>query len=184
MFLPCARPSQLAASCDVERTRALSHDLLSVPVATGHRTPNSEAYRFHLINITPNGREDVVLRADLVVQQWHAFVRGAWVRRRLRHPSFLSGSGLIPLRPPRSRISSLLPTLRQVSPMDRLFASKEEMLAYFDQGAGDMARLMQRVDLRGLTRPPRDPVEREFFDRLGIAPLFEETLEPPPKPEK
>ncbi len=68
--------------------------------------------------------------------------------------------------------------------MDRLFASKEEMLAYFDQGAVDMARLMQRVDLRGLTRPPRNPVEREFFDRLGIAPLFEETLEPPPKPEK
>jgi FtsP/CotA-like multicopper oxidase with cupredoxin domain len=32
-------------------------------------------YRFRLINITPNGQEDVVLRADSVVQQWRAFAK-------------------------------------------------------------------------------------------------------------
>jgi FtsP/CotA-like multicopper oxidase with cupredoxin domain len=32
-------------------------------------------YRFRLINITPNGREDVVLRADSAVQQWRAFAK-------------------------------------------------------------------------------------------------------------
>ncbi len=32
-------------------------------------------YRFRFINITPNGQDDVVLKADSVVQQWRAFAK-------------------------------------------------------------------------------------------------------------
>lgn len=53
----------------------------SPPWVNGSSTPTAitlepgRTYRFRLINITPNGREDVVLRADSVVQQWRAFAK-------------------------------------------------------------------------------------------------------------
>jgi hypothetical protein len=42
-------------------------------------------------------------------------------------------------------------------------------------------RSQARTDVRGMTRPPRDPVEREFLRRIGREGPFIE-VHPPKKP--
>jgi hypothetical protein len=65
--------------------------------------------------------------------------------------------------------------------MDRIFPTKEEYLADLKKRREEMLPLMDGIDWRGCTRPLRDPVERAFFDRLGIPLRFIETNEPPPR---
>lgn len=64
--------------------------------------------------------------------------------------------------------------------MDRLFPTKEAYLADLKKRRETMQPLMDGFDWRGMTRPPRDPAEREFFERMGIIPRFREITEPDP----
>lgn len=39
-------------------------------------------------------------------------------------------------------------------------------------------RIRQRIDPSGMTRPPRDPVERDFLERTGqLSPFVEQSRE-------
>ena len=64
--------------------------------------------------------------------------------------------------------------------MDRLFSTKEAYLADLARRRVELAPILEGVDWTGATRPPRDPAERAFFERLGIPPHFIETTEPAP----
>jgi hypothetical protein len=64
--------------------------------------------------------------------------------------------------------------------MDRLFPTKELYLADLARRRVELAPILEGVDWTGATRPPRDPAERAFFERLGIPSRFIETTEPAP----
>ena len=63
--------------------------------------------------------------------------------------------------------------------MDRLFPSKAAYLADLERRRVELAPILEGVNWTGATRPPRDPAERAFFERNGIAVPFIETDEPP-----
>jgi hypothetical protein len=79
------------------------------------------------------------------------------------------------LKPTRSGHSFFAET-----PVDRLFSTKEAYLADLKERRDAMQPLMDGIDWRGMTRPPRDPAERAFFKRLGIPSRFAEITEPAP----
>jgi hypothetical protein len=62
--------------------------------------------------------------------------------------------------------------------MDRLFPTKEAYLADLKKRQNDMRPLLHGFDWREMTRPPRDPAERAFFERRGIPLRFLETTVP------
>lgn len=64
--------------------------------------------------------------------------------------------------------------------MDRLFPTKEAYLADLKQRREAMRPLMDGFNWTGMTRPPRDPAERAFFERMGIPQRFREIAEPAP----
>jgi len=67
--------------------------------------------------------------------------------------------------------------------VDRLFATKEEYLADLEKRRVAMLPLLAGIDWTGCTRPPRDPAERAFFDRMGIKTRSIETTELPSRSE-
>ncbi|MBA4070406.1 MAG: hypothetical protein C0497_01005 [Gemmatimonas sp.] len=52
--------------------------------------------------------------------------------------------------------------------MNRLFPTTAEFLADLERQRVETLPAVARLDWTGVTRPPRDPVERAFFERLGI----------------
>jgi len=67
--------------------------------------------------------------------------------------------------------------------MNRLFPSTDAFLADLERRRRETLPALSRLDWSGLTRPPRDPVERAFFERLGIPTRAREMApgEVPPK---
>jgi len=67
--------------------------------------------------------------------------------------------------------------------MDRVFPTKTAYLADLAHRRAALAPILEGVDWTGATRPPRDPAERAFFERMDIPADFIETNEPGPRTE-
>ena len=63
--------------------------------------------------------------------------------------------------------------------MKRSYSDRAAFLADLNERAARVAEAIKEIDIRGMTRPERDPIERAFLEAHGLPTYFVESDGPP-----
>lgn len=63
--------------------------------------------------------------------------------------------------------------------MKRSYPDSAAFLADLNERAAHVAEAIKEIDIRGMTRPKRDPIERAFLEAHGLPTYFVESDGPP-----